>query len=120
MWTVYVEKEFKNLKETSGLNYIYTNELDESYFARDAAYSDSYFLAKKTILDKILRDRAYKIAKNPKYDGYQRGLANMMCKLFDKKIGSGANVNELLAQELHKPVKKIKRRKVYAMFKDNI
>ena len=120
MWTVYVKKEFKNLKETGDLNYIYTNELDESYFARDAAYSDSYFLAKKTILDKILRDGAYKIATNPKNDGYQRRLANMLCKLFGKKIESGANVNELLAQELHKPVKKIKRRKVYARFKDNI
>ena len=70
-----------------------------------------------------MKDRAYEIALNPKYDGYQRRLASMMYKYFDKKIGSAlrANVNEVLAQELHKLViEKLKRRKVYASFKYNI
>ena len=70
-------------------------------------------MAKRTISDKILKDRAYEIAINPKYDGYQRVLANMVYKFFDKKTGSGAgaSVNEELAQELHKPViQKLKRR----------
>ena len=68
-----------------------------------------------------MKDRAYGIARNRKYDGYQRALASMVYKDFDKKTGLGISVNQQLAEELHKPViKKIKRRKVYARFKDNI
>ena len=74
-----------------------------------------------------MKDRAYEIAINSKYDGYQRGLASLVYKLFDKKMGSGAinktgvNLNVVLAQELLKPlIKKFKSRKVYARFKNNI
>ena len=73
-----------------------------------------------------MRDKAFNIAKNPKYDGYQRGLASMVYKFFDKKSkGSGVNIslkfNEQLAEELHKPIiRKFKKRKVYCGFKDNI
>ena len=68
-----------------------------------------------------MKDRAYKIAKNRGYDEFQRTLANMVYKCFDKKTGSGTNVNEQLAEELYKPVtKKFKGRKVYARFKENI
>ena len=75
---------------------------------------------KRTISDKILQNRAYEIARNCNYDRYQRALGSMVCKFFNKKTGSGVNVNEL-AKELHKPVtKKLKRRKVYVRFKDNI
>ena len=59
---------FEKFKETGDLNYIYKNELDKAYFVHDAAYSDSKDLAKRTVLDKILKDRAYEIAINPKYD----------------------------------------------------
>ena len=53
-----------------------------------------------------MKDRAYEIVINPKYDGYQRELASMVYKFFDKKtvLGVKASVNEELAQELHKPV----------------
>ena len=68
-----------------------------------------------------MRDRAYEIVRNPKYDGYQRGLARMVYTFFDKKTGSGVSVNEQLAEELHKAViKKFKRRKFHAKFKDII
>ena len=70
-----------------------------------------------------MKDSAYEIAINPTYNGYKRGLESMMYKLFDKKIESRkkANVNEVLAQELHKPViKKFKTTKMYEKFKDNI
>ena len=52
-----------------------------------------------------MKDRAYGIAMNPKYDEYQKRLASMVYKSFDKKTESGAkkNVNQELAQELHKP-----------------
>ena len=59
---------FEKFKETGDLNCIYKNELDKAYFVHDAAYSDSKDLAKRTVLDKILKDRAYEIAINPKYD----------------------------------------------------
>ena len=83
----------------------------------------------RTAADNVLRDKAFNIAKNPKYDGYQRGLASMVYKFFDKKTkGSGVTLanksipqNEKLAEELHKPIiKKFKRREVYSAVKDNI
>ena len=86
-------------------------------------------MKKITVAEKVLRDKAFNIAKNPKYDGYQRGLASMVYKFFDKKTkGSGATLatksipqNEQLAGELHKPIiRKFKKGKVYSAFKDNI
>ena len=75
------------------------------------AYKDFKDLARRTAVDKVLRDKAFSIAKNPKYDGYQRGLACMVYKFFDRKSkGSGVNTevkhNEQLAKELHKPITK--------------
>ena len=58
------------------------------------AYGDFKDLARRTASDKVLRDKAFNIAKNPKYDGYQRGLASMVYKFFDKKSkGSGIGNN---------------------------
>ena len=71
--------------QTGDPNYIYKNELDKASFAHDAAYSESKGLTKRTAADKILRDKAFNIAKDPKYDGYQRGLPSMVYKFFDKK-----------------------------------
>ena len=103
------------------MKHLYRNKLDKACFALDAAYSDSKDLAKRTILNKILKNRAYEIARNRGYDGYQRALSSMVYKFFDKKTGSGISVNEQLAEELHKPViKKYKRIKVYARCRDNI
>ena len=79
------KKRIQKFKETGDKNYIYKNELDKACFAHDAAYSDSINLTKRTAADKILRNRAFNIAKDPKYDGYQRGLTSMVYKFFDKK-----------------------------------
>ena len=90
------------------------------------AYGDFKDLKRRTASDKVLRDKAFNIAKNPKYDGYQRGLASMVYTLFNKKSkGSGINMplqfNEQLAEELNKPIiRKFKKRKVCSGFKDNI
>ena len=85
------KQRIQKFKETGDTNYINENELDKSYFAHDAAYSDSKDLIKRTVPDKNLKNRAFNIAKDPKYDGYQRGLASMVYKFFDKKsAGSGA------------------------------
>ena len=82
------------------------------------AYGDLKDLARRTASDKILRDKVFNIAKNPKYDGCQRGLAAMVYKFFDKKsTGSGVNTHvniEKLAEELHKQIiRKFKKRIVY-------
>ena len=60
---------------------MYKNELDKACFVHDTAYSGSKDLTKRTIADKNLKNRAIDIAKDPKYDGYQRGLASMVYKL---------------------------------------
>ena len=124
------KQRIQKFKETGDTNYIYKNELDKACFAHDPAYSDSKNLTKRTIADKILRDKAFNIAKDTKYDGCQRGLASMVYKFFDSKVeGSGAKHantklmprNQQLAEELHKPtIKKIEKRKVHAAFKGNI
>ena len=77
------------------------------------AYSKSKDLTKRTLSEKVLRDEAFKIASDPKYDGYQRGLASMVYRFFDKKSASlnkssGSGIanepNYQLANELHKPI----------------
>ena len=121
------KQRIQKFTETGDTNYIYKNELDKACFAHDAAYSDSKDLTKRTIADKILKNKVFNIAKDPKYDEYQRGLASMVYNFFDKKSeGSGVNTklgpqNPQLAEELHKPIiKKFEKRKVHAAFKDNI
>ena len=123
-------KEFKRTRDT---RYIYRNELDKACFQHDSAYADHKDLINRTEADKVLRDKAYDIASNPEYDGYERGLASMVYKLFDKKsTGSGIardttklssleRSSSILADELHKPIiNKFDKRKVYSQFKDNI
>ena len=79
------------------------------------AYGKSKDLVKRTRSDKVLRDKALKIASDPKYDGYQRGLASLVYKFFDKKpevsgITNGSNYQ--LENELHKPIiKKLRKKK---------
>ena len=89
-------------------SYIYKNKLDMVCFQHDMSYGDFKDLKRTTFSDKVLRNKAFNIAKNYKYDGYQRGLASMLYKFLDKKSkGSGVNIpsefNDELAEELHKP-----------------
>ena len=77
-----------------------------------------------------MKNKAFKIASDPKYDGYQRALTSMVYKFFDKKSASlnkssGSGIanepNYQLANELHKPIiRKFIKRKVYSLFRDNI
>ena len=107
-----IKEKIQKFKQTGDSRYIYKNELDKVCFQHDMAYGDFKDLAKRTAVDKVLRDKAFNIAKDPKYDGYQRGLASMAYKFFDKKTkGSGVTLvnksaiksilqNEQLAKEL--------------------
>ena len=88
------------------------------------AHGKSKDLAKRTQSDKFLRDKAFKIASDPKYDGYLRGLASMVYKFFDKKSSGSGITNEpnyQLANELNKLIiKTFKKRKGYSSFRDDI
>ena len=102
------KERIQKFKETGDTSYIYKNELDKACFQHDMAYGDFKDMKRRTPSDKILRDKAFNIAKNPKYDRYQRGLVFMVYKFFDKKSeGSGIvnnKENMQLAEELHKPI----------------
>ena len=117
------KEKIKKFNQTGDTRYIYRNDLDKACFQHDSAYADNKDLINRTRADKVLRDKAYDIASNQAYDGYQRGLASMVYKFFDKKtMGSGINNESLkLADKLHKPIiRKFNKRKVYSSFKDNI
>ena len=125
------KERIKEFKRTGGTRYIYRNELDKACFQHDSAYADHKDLINRTEADKVLRDKAYDIASDPKCDGYQRALASMVYKFFDKKpVGSGiatarpsalARSSSILPDERHKPIiGKFNKRKVYSQFKDNI
>ena len=58
------------------------------------AYGETEDLEKRIQSDKVLRDKVFKIASNPKYNGYQRGLASMVYKFFDKKSSGNGITNE--------------------------
>ena len=95
------KERIKKFKQTGDTLYIYRNELDKACFQHDSAYADHKDLINRTKSDKILRDKAYNIASNPEYDGYQRRLASMVYK---KSMGSGImkNISLILADGLHK------------------
>ena len=138
------KERIKEFKRTGDTRYIYRNELDKACFQHDSAYADHKDLINRTEADKVLRDKAYDIASNPKYDGYHRGLASMVYKFFDKKSTAGPSAlarsslertgsgfkklknttkpsSSILADERHKPIiRKFNKRKVYSQFKDNI
>ena len=88
------------------------------------AYRKSKDLAKRTKSGEVLKDKAFKITSDPKYDGYQRGLTSMVYKFFDKKSSGSGIANEpnyQLANEINKQFfRKFKRIKVFSYFRDNI
>ena len=102
-------KKIHKFKETGDTNYIYKNQLDKACLQHHMAYGDFKDLERRTASDKVLRDKAFNIAKNPKYDGYQRGLASMIYTFFDKKskrsgINTEVKLGKQLAEEFHKPI----------------
>ena len=116
--------------QTEKTEFIYRNELDKACFQHDMVYDKSKGLAKRAQSDKVLRDKAFKIASHPKNNAYQRGLASMVFKFFDKEStqlnkssGSGVSneTNYKPPSELHEQIiKKFKGRKAYSLFRDNM
>ena len=122
-----IKERIKKMKKNPGdSRYIYQNELDKACFQYDMAYGNFTDLTRRTAADKVLRDKAFNIAKNPKYDWYQRGLATMAYKCFVKKNSSGTvknkNIsNKELIEELNWPIiRKFNERKIHSPFIDNI
>ena len=118
MWSIYLNKpRIQKFLETGNTKYIYKNELDKACF--DMGYGVFKDLKTRTQSDKVLKNKAFKIAGNPKYDAYQRGLASMVYKFFDKKskgagIKSEIKENQQLVNELHKPIiRKIKKKRLF-------
>ena len=86
-------------------DFIYKNELDKACFQHDMAYGKLKDLAKKTQSDKVLRFKAFKIASDPKYDGYQRGLSSMIYNFL---------IKNLVEVKRHRQIiRKFNRRKVF-------
>ena len=118
--------------QSGNTDFIYQNELDKACFQHDMAYGETKDLVKRTQSHNVLKDNPFKIASDPKYDGYQRGSALMVYKFFDEKSkGSGIvtspgnkstnEPNYELANELHKPIIiKFKKEKFIRIFRDNI
>ena len=80
--------------QTEDTNFIYENELDKACFQHDVAYGKAKKLVKRTQSDKVLKDKAFEIARDSKYDGCQRGLASMIYKFSDKKSSGSGIANE--------------------------
>ena len=120
------KERIEKFMQTGNADFIYKNKLDKACFQHDTDYGKSKDLSKRTqseIRDNVLRDKAFKIACDPKYEGYQRGLASIICKFFDKKSSESgvAKPNYQLANQLHRQIiRNFKRRKVYSSFRDNI
>ena len=119
------KERIQKFKETGDLRYIYQKELDKACFQHGMTYGDFKDLNRRTLAE-VLRDKAFNIAKDPKYDGYQRRHASMVYKCFDKKTyGSGIkkeNIsNKELVEGLNKPIiGKFNKRKLHSPFIDNI
>ena len=113
-------ERIEKFMQIGNTNFIYKNKLDKACFQHNMAYGKTKDLAKRIQSDKVLRDKAFKIASDPKYDDNQRGLASMV----DKKSSGSGFVNEpnyQLANELHKPIiRQFKKGKVYSSFRGNI
>ena len=121
------KERIQKFRQTGDTSFICKIELHKVCFQHDMVYRDLKELARRTASDDVLRDKAFNIAKNPQYDGYQRGLASMVHTFFHRKSkGGGVANNEIkqnlqLAEKLHKLIiRKFKKRKVYSGFKDNI
>ena len=87
------KQRIQKFMQTGDLRNVYKNKLDTACFQHDMAYGKYKDLEKRTQSDKVLKDKAFVIANNPKYYGCQRGLASMVCTFFDKKSKGSGNKN---------------------------
>ena len=108
------KERIQKFKEAGDSRYIYQNKLDKACFQHGMAYEDFKDLTRRTASGKILRDKAFDIAKKTKYNRYQRGPASMVYKYFQQKTFGGINLfhtkitilfQKVLDESNHKPNK---------------
>ena len=95
-------KRIQKYKDTRDTSYIYKNELDKTCFEHDMAYGDFKDLAKRTASDKVLRDKVFNIAKNPKYDRYQKMACFSGLQILQTAVSLRLQINLLLIMRLNK------------------
>ena len=91
-WNIY-----KNWKS----NCIYINDLNKACFQHNMVYGRSKDLARRTESDKVLRDKAFEIASNPKYDGYQRRLASMVSCFMIKNLPQVVSLHQIINLQMN-------------------
>ena len=99
------KERIQKFMETGNANFTYKNELNKAFFQHDMADIKTKYLVKRSQSEKVLKDKVFKIAIDPKYDGSRKGLASIVYTFFDKKSSGSGIVNELNYQrenELHR------------------
>ena len=115
------KERIQKFKETGDSRYIYQSQLDKACFQLDMNFGDFKNLNRRTASDKIFYNKSLNIAKNLKYNGYQRRLASMIYKFLARTVKIENISNKELAEKLNKPIiKKLKKRKVHSTSIDNI
>ena len=88
------QERIEKFRRTGNTDFVYKNEFDKACFQHDMACGKSKYLVKRIQSDKVIRDKAFKIASDPKYDGNQRGLTSIDYQFFDKKLNGSGITNE--------------------------
>ena len=118
------KERIEKFMQTGNTDFIYRNELDKACFQHDMTYGKSKDLTKRTQSDKVVRDKAFKIASDPKFGGYQRELASMVYKFFDKTLLKVVLLlNQIIKSRVNfmgRLLENSNRQKVYSSFRDNV
>ena len=120
------KEKIQKFNETGDSRYIYQNELSKSCFQHDMAYKDFKDLPRRLASDQVLRDKAFNVVKTPKYNGYQRGLASVVNRFFEKKSLDDdvtiklCQINSQPKNYANQLLENLKKRKVFSSFKNNI
>jgi len=118
----YHSKRIQKYIETGDTSHIYKNDLDKACFYHDSAYNKYKDVPNRHIADKKLMDEAFIIANDQSKDGYERALASLVYKFFEKKIQMGQGLVEdraILAEELHRTIRHNFPRRRVEVFKPN-
>ena len=112
------EQRINDFMNDGKISHILKNKLDAACFQHDSTYAKYKDRLNRKKSDVVLKNKALEISMNPKINGYQRGLKSMVYKFFDKRTKGYGLSNEILAEELHKPIiKNFKRRKYILVLK---
>ena len=98
------KERIEKFMKTGNTDFIYKNDLDKAYYQHDMAYGKSKDLTRRTQTEKVLRDKAFKIVSDPKYNGYQRGLASMVSSFLINNLVEVVlllNLNQIISLQMN-------------------